>query len=483
MEVIMIKMILTIVATCLAVCSPGWIHGQQAPVPPAYPDTDAGRRVAAYVRAFNDPVEEAMRAYLNENLAPSAAERMPLEDRLTALRRIKGDTGVLEPVRVRATGAAAITLIARAAKGEWLEMAFAFEPEPPHRLLGVRFNLLDGPPGPDEPQTPITEAELVKKLEQLLADRAGRDEFSGVVLLARGATPVFQQACGLASREYNVPNRLDTRFNLGSINKFITQIAVEQLAGTGKLQLDAPIGTYLPDYPNRDAAAKVTVRHLLDMAGGIGDFFGARYAATPKDRIRDLADYLPLFAADPLRFEPGTRREYSNGGYVVLGLIIEKVTGQSYFDYVREQIYRPAGMDDSGHFETDIPVPNMASGYTRVWDGGEHPGEPRRNNVYTRPCRGSSAGGGYATAGDLLKLVEALKAGRLGAPERSRQIAEAGLGIAGGAPGINAMVEVDAGKGYNLVVLANDDPPTAMDVARTVRGWLGRLAPPVQPGN
>jgi len=477
----MIRTIIMIGSVCLAMGLSGWLDGQQAAAPFAYPETEIGRRVAGFVRAFNAPDEEALRAFLADNLAPAAAARLPVADRLVSLQRIKGDTGVLEPVRIRAAGAAAITLIARTATGDWLEMAFAFEPEPPHRLLGVRFNLQDGPPGPDEPETPITEAELVEKLKQLLADRAGRDEFSGVVLLARGATPIFQQAYGLASREYNVPNRLDTRFNVGSINKFITQIAMEQLAGAGKLRLDAPIGTYLPDYPNRDAAAKVTVRHLLDMTGGIGDFFGDRYAASPKDRIRNLADYLPLFAADPLRFEPGARREYSNGGYVVLGLIIEKVTGQSYFEYVREHICQPAGMSDSDHLEADIPVPNVASGYTRRWDGREHPEEPRRNNVYTRPCRGSSAGGGYATATDLLKLVEALKAGRLGAPERSRQIAEAGLGIAGGAPGINAMVEVDAGTGYTLVVLSNFDPPTAMDVARTVRGWLGRLAPPFQP--
>ncbi len=479
----MIKTIILIGSVCLAMGLSGWSDGQQTAAPFAYPETETGRRVAGYVRAFNDPSEGALRAFLTDNLTPAALAQLPVENRLDTLRRIKGDTGTLEPVRVRTAGAAAITLTARTTKGGWLELAFAFEPEPPHRLLGVRFNLQDGPPGPDEPETPITEAELVGKLDQLLVTRTSRDEFSGVVLLARGATPVFQKALGLASREYNVPNRLDTRFNLGSINKYITQIAIEQLAGIGKLQLEAPIVTYMPDYPNPYASAKVTVRHLLDMTGGIGDFFGERYAATAKDRIRDLSDYLPLFAAEPLRFEPGARREYSNGGYVVLGLIIEKVTGQSYFDYVREHIYEPAGMSDSGHLETDIPVPNVASGYTRRWDGGEHSGEPRRNNVYTRPCRGSSAGGGYATAGDLLKLVEALKAGRLGAPERSRQITEAGIGIAGGAPGINAMVEVDAGQGYTLVVLSNDDPPVAMDVARQVRGWLSRLAPPARPAS
>ena len=158
------------------------------------------------------------------------------------------------------------------------------------------------------------------------------------------------------------------------------------------------------------------------MTSGIGDFFGEKYDATPKDRIRDLADYLPLFAAEPLLFEPGTDNRYSNGGYVVLGLIVEKASGMSYFDYVRENIYEPAGMENTDHLMADMPAENVASGYTRNWDGKEHPNEPRRNNIYTRPARGSSAGGGYSTADDLLKLVLALKADRLSAPETAEDV-------------------------------------------------------------
>jgi CubicO group peptidase (beta-lactamase class C family) len=160
---------------------------------------------------------------------------------------------------------------------------------------------------------------------------------------------------------------------------------------------------------------------------------------------------------------------------VVLGLIVGKASGQGYFDYVREHICDPAGMKSTGHLEADVPVQGVASGYTRDWDGKDHPGEPRRNNIYTRPARGSSAGGGYSTADDLLKLVVALKAGVLGASDASRSVAESGVGIAGGAPGINAYVETLPKTGHVVVVLSNYDPPAAMNVGRRITGRVTRL--------
>lgn len=316
------------------------------------------------------------------------------------------------------------------------------------------------------------ESKLVKELENFLHELSRKDEFSGVVLLAKDYKPIFFKAYGFASKEYNFPNNINTRFNIGSINKFITRIAIEQLKVAGKLKLDDTIGKYLPDYPNREARDKVTIKHLLEMTSGIGDFFGERYQLTPKNKIRNLSDYLPLFADKPLLFEPGTKTQYSNGGYIVLGLIIEKISGKSYFDYVKENIYRIAGMENTDHFEADIPVENVASGYTRFWNGEEHPNEPRRNNIYTRPARGSSAGGGYSTAEDLLKLIIALKENKLSAPEISREIIGNSIALAGGAPGINALVETFPKKGYILIVLSNYDPPSAERVGKKMESLI-----------
>ena len=207
-----------------------------------------------------------------------------------------------------------------------------------------------------------------------------------------------------------------------------------------------------------------------------------RFHAMPKDRLRTITDYLPLFADKPLLFEPGTTQEYSNGGYVILGLIIEKSSGQDYYAYVREHIFEPLGMASTDSYDADAVVPNLALGYTRPRQG-----EPLRSNVYTRPARGSSAGGGYSTAEDMLRFSLALRGGTLLKPETVRAVF-GGLwptvpspellsgrisgGWAGGAPGINANLEVDAKAGTTIVVLANLDPPAATRVARKIRSWL-----------
>jgi hypothetical protein len=146
---------------------------------------------------------------------------------------------------------------------------------------------------------------------------------------------------------------------------------------------------------------------LLTMTSGIGDFFGPRYDATPKERIRSIKDYLPLFADQPLEFVPGTGNRYSNGGYVVLGAIIEKVSGQDYYAYVRENVFRPAGMLATDSYPRDAGTPNLALGYANPGRRGQG----RVLNFDTLPGRGSSAGGGYSTAEDMLRYVRALASG------------------------------------------------------------------------
>ena len=136
------------------------------------------------------------------------------------------------------------------------------------------------------------------------------------------------------------------------------------MVAAGKISPDDKLGKFLPDYPNREAAEKVTVANLIAMKSGIGDFFGEKFQAMPKTSFRKNGDFIPLFASQPLAFEPGTKNQYSNGGYVLLGAIIEKVTGMSYYDYVRENIFKPAGMNDTDSFEADKMPANAASGYT-----------------------------------------------------------------------------------------------------------------------
>jgi CubicO group peptidase (beta-lactamase class C family) len=309
--------------------------------------------------------------------------------------------------------------------------------------------------------------------------------------MAKDGKPFLLEAIGLADRDFGVPNRTDTKFNIGSINKIFTQVAIAQLAAEGKLALGDTIRKSLPDskIPQAD---RITIQQLLTMTSGMGDFFGDKFAATPKDHIRTLRDYLALFETDPLKFAPGTGRGYSNAGYVVLGLIVEKASGRDYFDYVREKIFAPAGMKNTDASSPDSVVSNRAVGYTREAPAAEQrmSGAPWRSNVYELPGHSSSAGGGYSTAEDLLAFDRALRGGKLlppewtdwffgekSAPAPSKSAPprkpSGGIGFAGGTAGANAVVEMDLDTGYTLVALANQDPPAAESLMKTLRQWVG----------
>jgi CubicO group peptidase (beta-lactamase class C family) len=313
---------------------------------------------------------------------------------------------------------------------------------------------------------PLEESQLAARLAAHLDSLAAAGRFSGVVVLERRGQRLFQGAYGMADREAGQPNRLETRFNLGSINKAFTAAAVRQLAQAGKLSLDDRLIRHLPDYPNREVAERVTIAQLLEHTSGIGgNIFGAPPGGSRGDLVRN-SDFIPLFAGEPLQFEPGSRSQYSNAGYVVLGALIERLSGMSYYDYVLANVFQPAGMTSTDSYPRDSLPPNTAVGYTRGEPGSPASGPPRRNTDLL-PGRGSAAGGGYSTADDLLRFARAVREGRiLGGPP-------AGIGIGGGAPGINAVLETAIGDGYDLVVLSNLDPPAAEAVGRQVRQWLG----------
>jgi D-alanyl-D-alanine carboxypeptidase len=325
------------------------------------------------------------------------------------------------------------------------------------------------PPGAvdDGPRpSPIKEAELVRRLSFSLDSLSRTGQFSGVAVLAKGDRPVFQHAYGIADRTTNRPNNLETAFNLGSINKIFTQIAIMQLAAAGKISLDSTLWKYWPDYANQEVARKVTVRQLLRHTSGIGGNIFDPPAGGNRNDIRSLKDYLPLFVSAPMQFEPGARNAYSNAGYVVLGLLVERLSGEDYYSYVRKHIFEPAGMTRTGSFAVDSLPPNTAIGYTR--GDQDAPAEaPVHSNGSELPGRGSSAGGGYSTAQDLMKFLKALRERRIvnGPPP--------GIGVAGGSGGINSVVEGELPGGYDLIVLSNLDPPAAERVSQMVREWLG----------
>lgn len=452
------------------VALPATVQVAQTPKPQAaaapaqevkLPDTAAGKTFAEFLKAFNTGNLETLKQFHRKHGNP--------EDNANQDVGAFNQTGSLTLHSVASSTETEIAVIVKGSKADrWLKFTFGVESNPPHPITDIRVQPTEAPGGekPKPASSAKNETELLQELSGWIEKQAAEDNFSGAVLIAKHGQPIFQKAVGLADKANKIPNRLDTKFNLGSINKLFTQIAIHQLIGQGKLNWDDKLGKLLPDYPNADAREKVTLKHLIEMRSGIGDFFGAKYDATPKAKIRSINDYLPLFASENLAFEPGAKRAYSNGGYVVLGAIIEKVTSQSYYDYVRQHVFKPAGMTNTDCFFSDAKTPNLAEGYRR------NERSERVNNVDTRPARGSSAGGGYSTTEDLLKFATALLGNKLLSVSATKQIVGGGIGVAGGAPGINSELEIDPASGYTIVVMGNYDPPNAANVSRHIRSKL-----------
>jgi D-alanyl-D-alanine carboxypeptidase len=323
----------------------------------------------------------------------------------------------------------------------------------------------------------MTQADAVKALADHAQERAWADEFAGAVLVARHGKVLLQGAWGRADRTAGTTNTPATRFRIGSMNKMFTAVATLQLVEAGKLALDDPIGKHLPGYPNKEVAAEVTVRHLLTHTGGTGDIFGPKFDQH-RLQLREHRDYLKLYGSRGLTHEPGARFEYSNYGFVLLGALIEHVSGMSYDDYVDEHVFRPAGMTSTGSLPESTHVPDRAVGYMRAsrTGGGWMP------NTDTLPWRGTAAGGGYSTVGDLLRFAQALRAGRLlskatlaEATRPHQQQYGYGFGVqgegrlrsyghGGGAPGMNGELRVFPRLGYVVVSLSNLDPPAASEL-------------------
>ncbi|MBD0851963.1 serine hydrolase domain-containing protein [Maribacter arenosus] len=231
-------------------------------------------------------------------------------------------------------------------------------------------------------------------------------DFSGAILVAYNDSIIEKRAYGLASIEFGIKNRVDTKFNIASITKMITAVATLQLYEKGKVGLKRPIGEYLPDYPNKLVRDSVTIHQLLTHTSGNNNDLD--FWKTNNLKYKNVSDFAQRFENDTLLSKPGTKYDYSGSGFIILGLIIEKVSGQNYYDYVRQNIFIPAEMENTGELEIDSVVGNKASGYTTLF------GEiniPKRNEYYL--SKASSAGFHYSTVEDLFKFSKALRNGKL----------------------------------------------------------------------
>lgn len=439
---------------------------------------DIRARIDAYVKALSSGSPEQFEAMAKEHFTPELLDRTAAQRR-SMVSRIYDDFGEIAIADERMTSPTHVELEMESKKNAMpLGIVMDFEPGTPHRIASVGIRA-GGPAGggrggpPPLPPAPIKAdmpaSALSSALDVYLSGITQSKDFAGGVLVAKDGAPLFEKAYGVADRERNTPMTTDLRFNIASIGKAFTKTAIGQLIQAGKLKGTDTLGAILPDYPNPDAKP-ATIDQLLHFQVGIVDFFGERFASTPKDRFQSNHDYYTFVAPQPLTFKPGEKTEYCNGCYVVLGEIIAKVSGVPYERYIQGHIFTPAGMKTAGFLA--FGDPQVALGYTRT-----SPDQAWRSALDMHGHHGSAAGGAYATVRDLLAFDNAIRTRVLldakttawffdNPADETRPRALDQYGIAGGAAGANASLESNGA--WAIITLGNLDPPNAVRVGEVL---------------
>jgi D-alanyl-D-alanine carboxypeptidase len=453
------------------------------PVKPPVPATqlDAQAVLMLWLDAFNAGDERALTAFHAKHMTTELAKDFPVDAALLAFREQTGGFDIKKTVE--ATPTRFVAIAKERGADQFARVVIELDPSNTARTLDINPT-----PTPAEfKPAHMSEADAIAALRAEIDTRLAKDQFSGAVLVAKNGKAIFAQAYGMADREKQIANTLETRFRIGSMNKMFTAVATLQLVQAKKLSLDDTVDKHLFDYPNKGVASKVKLHHLLTHAGGTGDIFGPDYDAKRLE-LRSLQDYVKLYGHRDLLHEPGEKLQYSNYGFLLLGVIIERVTKQSYYDRVQASIFKPAKMTSTSSPFEDKPTPGRSIAYTKNL-GGKRLAR-WTNAADTLPIRATSAGGGDSTVGDLLRFANALTSnklldakhtellttGKVGEPDGRyaygfAESIEDGVrcfGHAGGADGMNGELQI-CSSGYTIVVLANVDPPVAMRLMRFLR--------------
>ncbi|MCL6606305.1 MAG: beta-lactamase family protein [Paenibacillus sp.] len=260
---------------------------------------------------------------------------------------------------------------------------------------------------------------LPEDLESKIARIAVETSFNGAISVSSIGKEMVRSAFGYANRADSLPNTQDTRFGIASGCKLFTAVAVCQLVEQGKLSFDSKLAECLEGVSFPHFSGDITIHHLLTHSSGIPDYFDEEimenfeelWKAQPMYGIRRLEHFLPMFQGSMMKFSTGERFHYNNAGYILLGLIVEKVSGIEFSDYVEQHVFQPCNMIRSGYFALDQLPSNTAQGYIEADNGGW------RSNIFSIPVKGGSDGGAFVTAPEMLQFWEGLFEHRLLGPE------------------------------------------------------------------
>ncbi|MHC5111456.1 MAG: serine hydrolase domain-containing protein [Planctomycetota bacterium] len=466
---------------------------------PGLPDTPVGQRIAEIVNLLNNPDGEKVRGFVLASFTKEFQAYGSMEDHQRVFADVARTTGGVDFHGIRhypqRPDSKETVAIVRTRKTQaWRAIVINMDAAKPTLIAGMSFQPARPPSDLPKPGA-LDQAGVVAELAAYIDMLVKNDAFSGTVLLAKNGTVLFKKSAGEASKRFKVPNKIDTKFNLGSMNKMFTGVAIAQLVEHGKLSFDDPVSKYLStDWLARDVADKVQVKHLLTHTSGLGGYFGDDFMDSSRLKFRDIDDYKPLMASSTLAFEPGSRWQYSNSGMFLAGVIIEKVSGMGYHEYIRKHVTGPAGMSNTDCYEMDEPVPNLAIGYFP--DSSKASGWS--NNIYQHVIKGGPAGGGFSTVEDLLNFDTALRANKLVSEEFTETLLSAkpglnspnygfGFGVrpfnddtivghSGGFPGINSTLDMYLKSGFTLAVMSNYDQG-ASTISEKCRELIGRLKP------
>jgi len=460
-------------------------------------DSTAAKIVRSYLQAVNSGDSATIQSYLAENYDPGFFKHMPPFVHLLIHRGFYYETAGLGYSFQGITGSSTArinALVQNKLTGAWLELSLPLAANAPHKINRFPEFKPASPPSGVGPAERMSNEEIIGKLEQCMSKLMENDDFSGAVLLAEAGKPIFSKAYGLSNREDQSPNRISTKFNIASAGKMFTGVAVAQLAEQGQLSLDDPLDKYLPaDWLNPEVSSRIQIKHLLTHTSGLGDYF-EKLRRQPEDKVfRKLEDYRPLVIDETPTSEPGTKWSYSNTGMLLAGVVIEQVTGRSYFDYVRDHIYTPAGMTNTDAYDKDGPEPNKATGYLKIYTDN---GVQWMSATGERVMKGMPSGGSFSTVEDLLRFDIALREHKLLGPEYTEMVLSPkpeinspfyGYGFniyesqagrvaehGGDGTGIQSSFRMYLDEGYTVAVLANRNAPAAGIVDHVIHQLINR---------
>jgi CubicO group peptidase (beta-lactamase class C family) len=451
-----------------------------------------GERIQSLINTLNSNDPERVRRFIEQECTEKFSKIAPMDEHIDVFLGVYRQTGGLDFHSIRSyvpeRKGETIAILKDRNFDSWFSFRLRFADADNYLVDGLQFN--DARPPTDVVEPPLNEKKFLKAVSSLIRRVAERDVFSGTALIARGDDVLLTRACGEASKSFHVPNNIDTKLNLGSMNKMFTATSIVQLAEKGLLSYQDPISKYVDEsWLPKEITSKITIHNLLTHTSGLGSYFNEAFMNGSRELYRNVNDYKPLVKGEKPAFEPGKRFRYSNTGMLLLGVVIESITGQSYFDYIRKNIYEPAGMKNTDCYEMDYPVENLAIGYSP--DRKSPYGW--QNNLFKHVIKGGPAGGGFSTAGDLHRFARALLAGKLVSAESLKRMWKDysgegygyGFGVqqgpngkvvghSGGFPGINSNLDIFVDRGYIVAVLSNYDQG-ASPLARRINQLLARV--------